>query len=163
VFRADCRLSTQFSVEGRVSRQRAYIEQLQCLNHLLLQTVTALLQGSSVPPVILLQGDHGTNLLRYSDAKSAASVTPAQARERLGAFGAYYLPDGGGRLFSDTVTTVNVFQKVLSHYYGADIAPAPDELFVSLERTPYDFAKVDAGTLRVAGATTAGGLQRKAE
>jgi hypothetical protein len=156
VFRADCRLSKQLSVEGRAGRQRAYIEQLQCLNHLLLQTVTSLLRGSSVPPVILLQGDHGTNLLRYSAAKSAASVTPAQARERFGAFGAYYLPDGGGRLFRDTVTMVNVFQKVLSHYHGADIAPAPDQLFVSLERTPYDFVKVDAGTLSVAGAKPAG-------
>jgi hypothetical protein len=159
VFRADCRLSKQLSVEGPAGRQRAYIEQLQCLNHLLLQTVTSLLQASSVPPVILLQGDHGTNLLRYSAAKSAASVTPAQARERFGAFGAYYVPDGGGRLFSDTVTIVNVFQKVLSHYFGADIAPAPDELFVSLERTPYHFAKVDARQLSFAVESTEAGYQ----
>ncbi len=156
VFRADCRVAKQLSFEGREGRQRAYLEQLQCLNHLLLQTVTSILQESSVPPVILLQGDHGTNLLRYSAARSAASVTPAQARERLGAFGAYYLPNGGGRLFSDTVTIVNVFQKVLSHYYGADIEPAPDELYVSLERTPYAFAKVDAGSLSMASAPTAG-------
>jgi hypothetical protein len=156
VFRGDCRVSKQLSFQGRSGRQRAYIDQLQCLNHLLLQTVTSILRESSVPPVILLQGDHGTNLLRYSSAKDAASVTPAQARERFGAFGAYYLPDGGGRLFSDTVTIVNVFQKVLSHYYGADIPPAPDELYVSLERTPYDFVKVDAGSLNMAGRTTTG-------
>ena len=76
------------------------------------------------------------------------AVAPAQARERFGAFGAYYLPDGGGRLFSDSVTLVNVFQKVLSHYFGADIPPAPDDLYMSLERTPYDFAKLDPASMR---------------
>jgi hypothetical protein len=156
VFRADCRLSQQTSTEGRLGRQRAYIEQLQCVNQLLLHTVTSILQRSSVPPLILLQGDHGTNLLRYSAAKNAASVTPAQARERFGAFGAYYLPADGGRLFADSVTIVNVFQKVLSHYYGADVAPAPDELYLSLERTPYAFTQVDAASLTVVSSASNG-------
>ena len=147
VFKADCRTSQRTQFSGRAGRQRAYAEQLQCLNRLVLHTVSTILQRSAVPPVILLQSDHGTNLLRYSDAKSAKAVTPAQARERFGAFGAYYLPGGGRRLFGDTVTVVNVLQKVLSHYHGIAVPPEPDDLYLSLERTPYDFAKVDPATL----------------
>lgn len=148
VFTADCRVVKQASTNGQGGRKRAYSDQLRCLNRLLLHTVTTILQGSATPPLILLQGDHGTNLLRYSDAKSAAMVAPAQARERFGAFGAYYLPDGGGRLFADSVTVVNVFQRVLSHYYGAAVSPSADDLYMSLERTPYDFVKIDPVSLR---------------
>jgi hypothetical protein len=147
VFNADCGVAAESQVSGRRGRQREYTEQLQCLNRLLLHTVSTILQRSSVPPVILLQGDHGTNLLRYSDARSAEAVTPTQASERLGAFGAYYVPGGGGSLFADTVTVVNVLQKVLSYYAGAELQPSPDELYVSLERSPYDFAPVDPAEL----------------
>jgi hypothetical protein len=147
VFNHDCEVAKETQVRGRRGRQRAYTEQLQCLNRLVLQTVSTILRRSPVPPVILLQGDHGTNLLRYSDARNAEAVTPAQASERLGAFGAYYVPGGGRSLFADTVTVVNVLQKVLSYYAGADVPPAPDNMYVSLERTPYDFAPVDPSRL----------------
>jgi hypothetical protein len=147
VFDQDCRAAKETQVRGRSGRQGAYIGQLQCLNRLLLRTVSTILRRSPEPPVILLQGDHGTNLLQYSDARDARAVTPAQASERLGAFGAYYVPGGGRSLFADTVTVVNVLQKVLSYYAGADVSPAPDDLYVSLERTPYDFAPVDPSRL----------------
>ena len=147
VFTADCQATGHQPAEGQEGKRRAYAEQLQCLNKLVLRTVTTIIQRSPVPPIILLQGDHGTNLLRYSSAPSARAVSPDQARERFGAFGAYYLPDGGDRLFTGSVTIVNVLQKVLSHYFGADIPPAPDELYMSLERTPYDFVRLDPSTL----------------
>ena len=85
------------------------------LNRMVLHTVTEILHRSPVPPIIILQGDHGTNLLRYSDAKSASLVSPAQARERFGAFGAYYLPDGGGPVRGQRFV-VNVLQRILSYY-----------------------------------------------
>ncbi len=148
VFKADCRVASQAVIQGRAGRQQAYTEQLQCLNRLLLRTVRSILLHSPVQPIILLQGDHGTNLLRYSDAPSAEAVTPEQARERFGAFGAYYLPAGGGRLFSDSVTIVNVLQKVLTHYFGAELGPSSDARYVSLERTPYRFVKLDPAASR---------------
>jgi len=150
VFRPDCRVSRQ-SVDGRVGRRQAYTGQLQCLNQLVLHTVTEILHRSAFPPIIILQGDHGTNLLRYSEAKSATLVSPAQARERFGAFGAYYLPDDGGPLFADTVSVVNVLQRVLSHYYGAWVPPSADDFYLSLERTPYSFVKLDPVSLRPLG------------
>ena len=148
VFTPDCQVSRETSVDGRVGRRQAYTGQLQCLNRMVLHTVTEILHHSPVPPIIILQGDHGTNLLRYSDAESASLVSPAQARERFGAFGAYYLPDGGGRLFGDSVSVVNVLQRILSHYFGALIQPSADDFYLSLERTPYDFVKLDPVSLR---------------
>lgn len=130
-------------------RRRIYVEQLQCLNQLVLGVVTTLLQRSSVPPIILIQGDHGTPSLGYDKAETASAVSPAQARERFGAFGAYYLPDGGGKLFADSVTLVNVFQKVLSYYFDADVQAAPNRLYFSMDETPYSFFEFDPASWAV--------------
>jgi hypothetical protein len=146
VLAADCTAATGEGARQSSKNQR-YIDQLQCLNRMLLKVVTTLLQRSSVPPIILLQGDHGTNSLRYSSVKSAQAVSPAQARERFGTFGAYYLPEGGDRLFGDTVTVVNVFANVLEHYFGAAVPPVPNKLYMSTERTPYAFVEFDANSL----------------
>jgi hypothetical protein len=148
VFDAGCRIAGKRAMGGWDQRRRdAYIGQIQCLNGLLLELVNDLLQRSAKSPVILLVGDHGTSSLRYSSAKSAEAVTPAQARERFGAFGAFHLPNGGGRLFSDSVTLVNLVPKVLNHYFNAGIPLAPDSLYMSLEQTPYLFAPVDPTSL----------------
>jgi hypothetical protein len=132
---------------GLSGREDGYIRQIECLNSMLLDLVTGLLDSSAPAPIILLVGDHGSNSLRYSSAKSAETVSPAQARERFGAFGAFYLPDGGGRLFTDSVTLVNVIPKVLNYYFDAGIPMAPDSLYMSLEQTPYLFAPVDPASL----------------
>jgi hypothetical protein len=153
VFQADCRAVPRGTSVSRrasgVGKQVAYVQQLRCLNHLVLSTVTTLLKTSPTPPVILLQGDHGTSTLNFSWAPTAAAVSPAQARERFGAFGAYYLPAGGSRLLADSVTLVNVFQRVLSYYFGADAPPSGDQLYMSLEQRPYDFVAVDPERLTV--------------
>jgi hypothetical protein len=147
VFRPNCRVAAPTVIRARADRQRAYTAQLQCLNRLVLQTVTGILRQSSVEPIIVIQGDHGTNLRWFSSTPSPQEITPAQSRERLGAFGAYYMPAGGARLFADTVTIVNVFQKVLSHYLGAQVEPASDELYVSTERMPYWLRSVTPASL----------------
>jgi hypothetical protein len=124
-----------------------YVDQVRCTNALVLHLVTALLQRPGRPPIILLQGDHGTGTRAYVNAPTPRSVTPAQARERFGAFGAYYLPGGGGKLFADTVTVVNVLRKVLSYYLGADLTPLPDHLYMCVGRAPFDLAEINAADL----------------
>jgi hypothetical protein len=121
-----------------------YLEQLECLNHLLLGTVREILRASDVPPIILLQGDHGSKLLGATGYSNVARVPPDAARERLGAFGAYFLPGGGAAAFGDTVTVVNVLGDVLRHYFGADLPRAADEHYLSTVERPYEFRKVDA-------------------
>lgn len=148
VFDADCHSLPRRPNRGwGQGREDAYLEQVRCLNTLLLRTVTTLLQRSAPAPIILLVGDHGTNSLGYSDAPSAEAVSPSQARERFGAFGAFHLPDGGARGFADSVTLVNVVPKVFNYYFQAGIPLAPDSLYMSLEKTPFLFAPVDPASL----------------
>ncbi len=147
-FDAHCGILKARATSDRPSgRKEGYVGQVECLNTLLLGLITSLIRHSSPAPIILLQGDHGTNMLDYSAAKSAAAVSPDQARERFGAFGAYYVPGGGSRVFSDSVTVVNVMTKVLDYYFNAGIPLAPDSLYMSLERSPYLFARVNPASL----------------
>jgi hypothetical protein len=125
----------------------SYIAQLQCVNAMLLRTVTQLIRDSDIAPIIVLQGDHGTSFLLFSGAPAASQVSAEAARERFGAFGAYYLPANGAGTLGDSVSVVNVLGHVLHQYYGADILPVPDEYYLSLERSPFEFHKVDAAWL----------------
>jgi hypothetical protein len=96
-----------------------------------LATVRRILARSRIPPVILLQGDHGTDFLRWAN--------PAHVRERSGAFGAYYLPDGGARSWPDTVTPVNLFRLVFDTYFGTDLPLLSNAVYPSTESAPYVF------------------------
>jgi hypothetical protein len=126
---------------------RGYPRQLQCLDRLVLQLVDSILAHSRVPPVILLQGDHGTKTLHAPVARSVSRIGPAAARERFGAFGAYYLPKGGAKAFGDTVTVVNVMGDVLRYYFGADLPREPDNLYLSVQSKPFLFKQVEPSWL----------------
>jgi hypothetical protein len=121
-----------------------YLEQMECLNRLLLETVREILRASPVPPIILLQGDHGSKLLGATGYADVNAVPPAAARERFGTFGAYFLPDGGSEAFGDTVTVVNVLGDVLRHYFRAGLPRAKDDYYLSSAEHPYAFRRVDA-------------------
>jgi hypothetical protein len=148
VFDADCRPYPKRPGRGwGQGRGKDYLEQVQCLNNLLLGTVTRLVQDSKADPVILLISDHGSNSLRYSSPATAEAVSPEQARERFGAFGAFRLPDGGNANIPDSVTLVNVIPIVLNTYFDASLPLSPDSLYMSLEQTPYLFVPVDPAAL----------------
>jgi hypothetical protein len=143
VFNRQCRPASRSEAStDKVKRQRRYLEQLNCLNGIILQLVTTLIRTSPQPPIILLQGDHGTNTLRFSNSPRAEDIPIEKARERLGAFGAFYLPGGGDREFGDSVTLVNVMGNVLRYYFGADLPREPDDMYLSLEDSPYRFHRV---------------------
>jgi hypothetical protein len=120
---------------------------VQCLNHLLLGTVTQLVQGPTSDPIILLVGDHGTNSLGYNSAASAEAVSPEQARERFGTFGALRLPGGSNAGIPDSVTLVNLIPIILNSYFDSALPLSPDSLYMSLDQTPYLFARVDPAAL----------------
>jgi hypothetical protein len=144
VFDRDCRPAQPKAGLSRAeARAAAYVEQIQCIDRMVLDMVTTLLRTSELPPVILLQGDHGSKtLLPYKD-RTPDHITLAAGKERLGAFGAYYLPDQGSEVFGDSVTIVNVMGNVLRTYLGADLPREPDEMYLSVHRAPFAFKRVD--------------------
>jgi hypothetical protein len=144
LFDRDCRPADRKAGGDRPElAAAAYVEQIQCLDRMVLDLVTTVLRTSELPPVILLQGDHGSKtLLPYKD-RGPENITLAAGKERLGAFGAYYLPDHGSEVFGDSVTIVNVLGNVLRFYLGADLPREPDDMYLSVHRAPFAFKRVD--------------------
>jgi hypothetical protein len=125
---------------------------------MVLKLVTDLIHRPGERPIILLQGDHGTAMAGIFEAQSPQDVSSTQARERFGAFGAYYFPGTGAIAPGDSLSLVNLIPRVINRYFGAGVATSPDSFFVSLLARPLDFHAVDPERLGSAGASPPVGL-----
>jgi hypothetical protein len=129
--------------DGEPAYRAARVAQLRCVDSLVVDVVTTLLRESRPAPVILVVGDHGTQLGDPRYLQRPDRVSPAFVRERFGAFGAFHLPAGGDSALAGSVTLVNVMGHVLRYYFGADLPPSPDDRYVSgIE--PYRLFRVDS-------------------
>jgi hypothetical protein len=109
-----------------------YRGQVTYLNTQITAVVDAILARSSTPPVIILQGDHGPRSM--PDGESSA-------RERLGIFAAYYLPNSDNQPFYDAMTPVNTFRLIFNRYFGTHYATLKDKSYFSTWNHPYQFAQ----------------------
>lgn len=139
-----------------------YVRQVECLDRMVLKLVTTLLQESDVPPVILLQGDHGTSAPAFDSAATIDQIPASAARERFAAFGAYYLPGQGHGVMGDSVTVVNVLGDVLRAYFAADLPRQSDAMFLSTYPAPYIFRRADPAWLAGARITPVAGSRAEA-
>lgn len=142
---AECRplpRGTQLLRDTSSASRAALAAEMQCLNRQILVTVRALIARSNPKPIIVLQGDHGTQSLGIF-LHGRALPTPEQARERFRAFGAYYLPDGGGQVIPDSISIVNVMRYVFSYYFDADLPPLPNTMYYSHWHYPYRITELD--------------------
>jgi hypothetical protein len=126
--------------------QRAYLEQVNCLNQKLEQLVGRILENSAVPPVILLQSDHGHAFMALDPMTGSQpprrQLQPGQVFERLDAFGAYHLPDGGAAALYDNMTVVNLVPAVLNHYLKAGIPLQEDRVFWATLHPPFNLERL---------------------
>ena len=143
-FTGDCQPLAHAANTSTSKAASPYVQQVQCLDRMVLSLVTTLLRDSDIPPVILLQGDHGTAEPAFDSAATADAIPLEAGHERLGAFGAYYLPDRGAAAFGDNVTVVNVLGDVLRYYLGADLPTEPDDMYLSTYARPYAFRRAPA-------------------
>jgi hypothetical protein len=98
---------------------RAYINQVEYINGQILQVVDAIQAGSDVPPVIIIQGDHGPP----PDLTNDPSV-------RMPILNAYALPgvDPAQALYP-SISPVNSFRVVLNRYFGTDLPLLQDRSY----------------------------------
>jgi hypothetical protein len=120
--------------------KKRYIEQVQFVNHQLEQTIDAILAQSEIPPIIILQSDHGSGLL--TDLTSPKNTC---IRERFSPFAAYYLPQVNHEAIPPGISAVNLFRIILNEYFDAQL-PLLDEkqYFYESTQTYYDFEDVTA-------------------
>jgi hypothetical protein len=140
------------AMDARV--RAAYALQVRCLDRLLLETITAIITRSEVPPVILLQGDHGHGRLTTDVMRGMtldmAQATPAQVAERMSVFSAYRFP-GAAEVVPDTASPVNALRLALRGVLP-DTVPGsplqPSRAYWSTYQSPFRFTEVPLDRLR---------------
>lgn len=109
---------------------RGYAAQVAYLNKRLAETVDRILAKSTVPPVIILQGDHGPGFMMppLTDPEDHLAVM------RSPILNAYYLPGDGAKRLYPSISPVNSFRVIFNEYFGANLEMLDDATY-SLERT----------------------------
>ncbi|MBE3142305.1 MAG: hypothetical protein IMZ61_00035 [Planctomycetes bacterium] len=102
-----------------------YPNEIEYLNKRLVPLVKTIIEESSVPPIIIIQGDHGLD-----------------TEVRLAIFNAIYFPKGGDDVLYPTMTPVNTFRLVLNAYFDQNFPLLPDISYYSAYGDYYDFTEV---------------------
>lgn len=126
---------------------RAYAAQVRCFAPRVLRTMRAIIARSKVPPVILIQGDHGharmfTNLLR-GFTLTRDEMTRDQIGERHGVFAAYRFP-GADSVVTDEISLVNVMPLVARALWRLPYQRLPDRSYFSSYQDAFRFTEIPA-------------------
>lgn len=116
-------------------RQQMWFDQLHFVNEQTLHMIDEILASSDVEPIIIIQGDHGTNL--------GIPQTPDLHRTYFQIMNAYRFPNGGGKAIYPTISPVNSFRVLFNTYFGGDYDLLPDDGHfepISSYNNVFDFA-----------------------
>jgi hypothetical protein len=111
--------------------RNGYAGQVQYVDRMLERTIGRILDRSSVPPVIVIQGDHGPGgSLDWGD------IGKSCLWERTSILNAYYLPGEGKQHLYPSISPVNTFRVIFNTYFGAGLELLPDRTFYTSHRFP---------------------------
>jgi hypothetical protein len=113
---------------GQYTYQEVYTGQMQYFNRLLLKTIDGVLENSPVPPVIILQGDHGPPLRMDWN-----NLDKACLRGRYSILNAYLVPPEVEKKLYPLITPVNSFRVLFDGLFGAELGLLEDRAFYVME------------------------------
>lgn len=102
-----------------------YRDQVHYLNTLVMDAVDQIIEKSDTPPIIILQGDHGSKVYCEIDPPDEVKV-----KLLLPILNAYHLPGIEDTLLYPTITPVNSFRVIFDHYFEADLELLEDTSYI---------------------------------
>jgi hypothetical protein len=126
---------------GNEENLRLYRDQVNYLNQLVLKAIDGIISRSRIPPIIILQGDHGSKVFRELHP-------PENIRMQLlfPILNAYRLPEEDRGEIYGWITPVNTFRYLLSSHFGIPVAPEQDTSYV-IETIRHQVVFEDACTI----------------
>ncbi len=116
---------------------RGYHGQAIFITRRIEEVIDQILARSKVPPILILQSDHGSGLRLNMQSKEKTDL-----RERMGIMNAYFFPNRDYRGLYQNITPVNSFRVVLNTLFGARLEILPDRNNYSTWSEPYQFMDV---------------------
>jgi hypothetical protein len=128
--------STNTEVERRDYIEN-YRQQLIYITQEIEMTIERILDNSDIPPIIILQSDHGPG-----SELNWESLEDTNLDERMSILNAFYFPDQNYEQLYPSITPVNTFRVVLNKVLGFDIPLIEDKSYFSTMSHPYIFIEV---------------------
>jgi hypothetical protein len=116
-------------VHERPESETGYRNQVIFINDRIIPILQNILEKSSTPPVIIIQGDHGAVL--------------EDPQRRMSILNAYYLPNGGNELLYEGVSPVNSFRVIFNYYFDAEFNLLEDVSYYSTYEEPYNYQVIE--------------------
>jgi hypothetical protein len=118
-----------------------YKAQTRFANKRILAVVDRLLDvPDEKKPIIVLQADEGPKRLewKFGGTDGWPQASDDILRQKVGILNAMYLPGGQTDELSQDMTPVNTFRRIFNMYFGTDLEPLPDRVYVyGTNKEPY--------------------------
>lgn len=114
-----------------------YRNQVAYISRRIVDVVDSIVAGSSQPPVIILQADHGPGSRLHWQ-----SLADTDLKERFSILNAYLLPGVDTTLLYESISPVNSFRILLNHYFGTEYQRLPDQYYFTTWTRPYNYIDV---------------------
>ena len=102
-----------------------YRDQVIYINSRMQEILPKIIENSSRPPIIVLQGDHGPTVA-------------SSPRSRMSNLNAYFFPDAAEAVYP-TITPVNTFRVIFNTYFGQNLELLDDVSLYSDYTDPFNF------------------------
>jgi hypothetical protein len=116
---------------------RAYRAQSAFITRRIEATIDRLLAVSPLPPIIILQSDHGSELMLDMEDVAHTDVV-----ERMSVLNAYFFPDGRYEKLYESISPINSFRVLFNTFFGAKLELLADKSYFSTWHNPYRFIDV---------------------
>jgi hypothetical protein len=121
-----------------LKQKEYYLNQLIFINKKIEILIDEILSKSEVPPIIILQADHGPRNTFIEGEYPTADIFKEGSR----IFNAYHIPSEESNLLYDSITPVNTFRVVFNSYFNTDYELLEDKSYNSFEDEPYRFTDI---------------------
>lgn len=108
---------------------QAYTDQVTCTNKKITELLKTILTTSKTPPIIIVQSDEGQEVAAEEPADTNQWSDNAYL-EKFPTLSAFYFPDKNYHDLYPTITSVNSFRYIFSHYLGANLPLLPDKNYM---------------------------------
>jgi hypothetical protein len=122
---------------SREQYRQGYIDQLRYINKRTLEAIDQIIRQSKRPPVIILQGDHGSRMNLDWESLELTDV-----QEPYSILNAYRAPEAVRKYLYPSISPVNTFRLVLTRLFGAHYPLLPDRSYYSTANAPYGLTDV---------------------
>lgn len=110
-----------------------YIEQTKCANTKIKKMLDSILSKSKTPPIIIFQSDEGPfkvdEMNRDGDRGSWTKVSSAAVERHMRILNAYYLPGFNTATLYPSISPVNTFRIIFSHYFDMKLPLFEDKSY----------------------------------